>query len=78
MNRSEKLEARYVILGAFLVFIAVVGIFALLSIGIMWSWSMFVTPVFGMRELAFQEAFGATVLLFVIRMILIPSLRLSK
>lgn len=51
-----------------LVFILVLSaVIGAVSVLLMWAWGLFMTPVFDLPLLSFQQAFGAIVLLLIIR-----------
>ena len=55
-----------------LVILAITGMLALISIVFMWAWGAFMVPVFDLPYLDFKEAFGALVLISVLRLGVAP------
>lgn len=68
-NRTmEVWEAILVTVGVLLMLMALVlGIWAVGAMVLMWAWSLFIVPVFGLPLLNFSQAFGAVLLLVLIR-----------
>jgi|WetSurMetagenome_2_1015567.scaffolds.fasta_scaffold949102_2 hypothetical protein len=68
---SPRNEVRDATLGCIalviLVPLAIVGIMALGSLLLMWAWSTFVTPIFGLTLLSFQQSFAAITVMFILR-----------
>jgi hypothetical protein len=53
-----------------LMIVAFSGIAAIVAMILMWAWSLFMVPVFGVPLLSFQEALGAIMLLGILRLML--------
>jgi hypothetical protein len=62
-------ETLLTVIGVILVGALLIGFaWSLGAVLLMWGWSLFMVPVFGLAELTFQQAFGGVILLGVIRL----------
>ena len=50
--------------------LAFAALFAVISVAFMWAWGVFMTPVFGLITLSFQQAFGAVLLFWMVGFVL--------
>lgn len=70
-NFPERKDNLSVLVGCLvaipLIIVVISGVSAFASVALMWSWGLFVNPIFGLPLLSFQQAFGAIIFLIILR-----------